>query len=68
MIILDRYEGDSAVLEIDGQTVSVSALLLKEKCKEGTVLIKKDNMYLPDKALTDLRKKQISALQEDLFD
>jgi hypothetical protein len=67
VIILDRYEGNFAILEIDGKMVSEPIDRLAEKCKEGTVLIFKDNMYLPDNAETELRKKQIAALQEDLF-
>lgn len=67
MIILDRYEDDFAILEIDGKMVCEPIDRLSEKCKEGTVLIFKDNMYLPDNAETELRKKQIAALQEDLF-
>lgn len=67
MIVLDRYEGDCAILEIDGKSVSVPLSKLKERCKEGTVLTLKDGMYLPSNDATALRKEQIAALQEDLF-
>lgn len=67
MIILERYEGDIAVLEIDGKIKNVPAKMLKENIKEGTVLVFEDNMYLPDSEATAVRRKKIASLQEDLF-
>lgn len=67
MIILDRYEGKFALLEIDGKIVKEPISKLKNKFKEGTVLILRDNMYLADEAATLLRKKQIAALSDELF-
>ncbi|MBQ4154388.1 MAG: DUF3006 domain-containing protein [Clostridia bacterium] len=67
MIILERYEGNIAVLEIDGKIKNVPAKMLKENIKEGTVLVFEDNMYLPDSEATAVRRKKIASLQEDLF-
>lgn len=68
MIVLDRYEENMAVLEIDGKTVSVEKIMIQDGVEEGTVLIFKDNMYLPDSEATKNRRKKIAALQEDLFE
>lgn len=68
MIILERFEGDTAVLEIDGILKNIPKSMLKGEIKEGTVLVLKDNMYLPDSAATAYRRKKIAALQDDLFE
>lgn len=67
MIILERYEGDIAVLEVDGKIKNVPAEKLEQRVSEGTVLIFKNNMYLPDSEATAARRKKIASLQEDLF-
>ena len=38
MIVIDRIEGDRAVLEIDGEMVEVSLKVLPEDCREGAML------------------------------
>jgi hypothetical protein len=38
MIVLDRIEGDLAVLEVDGATYHLPASALPEGCSEGCVL------------------------------
>lgn len=68
MIVLERFEGDTAVLEVDGKLKNVPKAMLKGEIKEGTVLILKDNMYLPDSSATKNRREKIAALQEDLFE
>lgn len=67
MIILERYEGDIAVLEVDGKIKNIPAEKLEKRVSEGTVLIFKNNMYLPDSEATAARRKKIASLQEDLF-
>ena len=67
MIILERYEGDTAVLEVDGKIKNVPVKMLKQGILEGTVLIFKNNMYLPDSEATAACRKKIASLQEDLF-
>lgn len=68
MIVLERFEGDTVVLEIDGNFKNVPRTMLSGKIKEGTVLVFENNMYLPDSAATENRRKTIAALQEDLFE
>ena len=67
MIILDRYEGEFAFIEIDGEIKKEPISKLKSKVKEGTVLTIKDGMYFPDAAATAIRRKQIAALSDELF-
>ena len=38
MIVIDRIEGDRAILEIDGEMVEVSVKVLPEDCREGAML------------------------------
>lgn len=67
LIILDRYEGDYAIIEIDGKIKKEPISRLTKKVKEGTFLTFNGVMYAPDGAATELRKSQIAALEEDLF-
>lgn len=67
MIILDRYEGDFAVLEEDGALKNVPRNLLDDNIKEGSVIIKKENKYILDKEKTAARLKRIAELQKSLF-
>ncbi len=67
MIILDRYEGDFAFIEIDGKIKKEPVSRLKSRVKEGSVLTVKDGMYIPDAAATAIRRKQIAALSDELF-
>lgn len=61
-VILDRFEGDFAVLELDvGEVVSVPKILVGN-ATEGDVI----NISI-DKEETRNRKKKIEKLMEDVF-
>lgn len=68
MIILERFEGETAVLEIDGVNKTVSRKRLAAACREGDVLIEKDDIYIPDEDMTKARRQQVAELQDSLFD
>jgi len=38
MIVVDRIEGDRAILEIEGESVEVAVAALPNGCREGSVL------------------------------
>ena len=68
MIILDRFEGDFAVIYEDDALKNIPKELVDINAKEGTVLIKKENKYYLDEKNTAVRRKKIAELQESLFD
>lgn len=61
MIILERYEGKYAVLEVDGKIINVDKGLLKGDIKEGDLLILKDGTYYRDEEGTRARKEYMAA-------
>ena len=68
MIILDRFEGEFAVIEEDGVIKNIPKALVDKEATEGSVLIKKDNKYFLDKKNTAARREKIVGLQDSLFE
>lgn len=68
MIILDRFEGDFAVIYEDDALKNIPKELVDINAKEGTVLIKKENKYFLDEKNTAVRREKIAELQESLFE
>ena len=68
MIILDRVEGDFAVIYEDDALKNIPKELVDINAKEGTVLIKKENKYYLDEKNTAVRREKIAELQESLFE
>ena len=68
MIILDRFEGDFAVIYEDDALKNIPKELVDINAKEGTVLIKKENKYYLDEKNTAVRREKIVELQESLFE
>lgn len=57
MIIIDRFEGDLAVLETDDGMINVERSLLPENAAEGDVLTY-DRAWTVDKAATEQRRSR----------
>ncbi|QUH21206.1 DUF3006 domain-containing protein [Alkaliphilus sp. B6464] len=68
MIILDRFEGDYAVIEVDGEMVDIERCLVDEKVKEGDVLIIIDGIYYRDGQATKERKQYIQDKFKDMWE
>ena len=68
MIVLDRYEGDFAVIEQDGVMKSVPKKLLEPNIPEGSVIVEKNGRYVLDNDETTARRKKIAELQNSLFE
>ena len=68
MIILDRFEGDFAVIYEDDALKNIPKELVDINAKEGTVLIKKEDKYYLDEKNTAVRRKKIAELQDSLFE
>jgi len=60
VIILDRYEGDYAVIEVDNQIINIDRDSLEEGLKEGDVLVFKQGRYYKDEETTKARKKYMA--------
>ena len=66
MLIIDRFEGDYAVVEYSGEneteTMEIPRELVPDDAKEGAIL-----KLIVDKKSTQKRKKEIDDLADDLF-
>ncbi|ABW18699.1 DUF3006 domain-containing protein [Alkaliphilus oremlandii] len=68
MIVLDRFEGNFAVVEIDGETVNVEINLVMDDVKEGDVLKIVEGFYYRDEEATSNRKKYMEDRFKDLWE
>lgn len=68
MLIFERFEGNTAILEKDGQSIKVSSDCLSGDVREGDVLTEINGRYCPDKCLTEKRREQIKKLQDSLWE
>lgn len=66
--IIDRIEGDFIVAEdYDGTIVNIPSNKLIGKFKEGDVLVKDDQFFRVDNALTEKRRKEIADIMKDMW-
>ena len=68
MIILERFEGDTAFIEQDGNIITISKDLVDKSATVGDLLYKKGDMYYPDKQKTKARREKIAGLEDSLFE
>lgn len=65
MLIIDRFEGDYAVIEYNNSTFDLPRSLLPKNAKEGDVL----NISMTiDREKTKQQKDKVTKLMEDLFE
>lgn len=68
-VVIDRFEGEYAVCEKeDGQVINIERSKLPESIKEGDILIIDGEVIKFDKLETDLRRRNIEKLAEDLWE
>ena len=65
MFIIDRFEGNMAVIEYNGRTFDLPKNLLPKEAKEGDVL--KISIEV-DREETEKRRKRIKNLMNELFE
>lgn len=66
--IIDRFEGEWAVLELEGNiSKNISLSMLPHGVKEGDVIIFSNDKWCFDKGETEKLKTEIDKLAEDLF-
>ena len=68
MLIIDRFEGDTAVCETaEGQMVEILRSLLPPEAREGSVLLPEGKGYRLDLAEEERRRAGIKNLQNRLW-
>ena len=66
--IIDRFEGDTAVLEDENKEFfNVPKSILPENSNESDCLVFKDGKYIIDEETTKELKEEISDLMDELF-
>jgi hypothetical protein len=66
--VIDRFEGDIAVIETAGTTIDVPKDKLPRKAKVGdTVIVDGEHVHL-DGVETKKRKTEINTLMDELFE
>lgn len=68
MTVLERYEGNIAVIEEDGVLKDIPRTCLAENIKEGSVIKKSGDKYVLDEETTSARRKKLAELQDSLFE
>lgn len=66
--VIDRFEGDIVVLEIDGITKDFPKTLFSHHAKEGDVVSMKNGKFVVLKQETNELRKEIEELMNDLFE
>ncbi|WP_160036829.1 DUF3006 domain-containing protein [Paenibacillus sp. An7] len=66
--IVDRFEGDYAIIEIDGQTHDVSKSIVDAFVKVGDVVTLVEGVWKPNPKETKQREKQIKMLMDDVWE
>lgn len=67
MIIVDRFEGDFAVLETDSGMIDVEKSRLADDICEGDVIVETENGYIKDYTTTQQRREKMIALRNKLM-
>lgn len=66
--IIDRFEGDTAVLEDENKEfLNVQKSILPENSNESDCLVFEDGKYIIDEETTKELKEEISDLMDELF-
>ena len=67
MLIIERFEGNTGIIEDGGKHFEVSREDQPENACEGDVLKKVGSIYEIDKEKTESRRKEILKLQNSLW-
>lgn len=66
--IVDRFEGDHAVIEIDGKTQDVSKKDVSASVKVGDVVVLVEGIWTTDTTETKQREQEIKKLMADVWE
>jgi len=67
MLILDRFEGNTAVIENGDEFIKTDRKNISSDAVEGDVLSESNGFYTADKDSTQKRKEEILKLQNSLW-
>lgn len=67
MIVIDRFENNTAVLETDGVITETDRCLLPENAREGDVVIESDGGWIVDVAATEQRRAEMREFMKRLM-
>lgn len=67
MIIVDRFEGNFAVLETDSGMIDVEKSKLSDNIREGDVILESEGFYIKDEDTTRRRREEIIALRNKIM-
>ena len=68
MLIIDRFEGEYAILEDDSNHYEIKKSELPKACHEGDVIVSQGGIYAIDEEQTKLRREAIRRLQRSLWE
>lgn len=66
--IVDRFEGEYVVIEIDSKTVDIKKSEVDQDVQVNDVVIFSNNKWITDSEATLSRKKHIKKLMESVFE
>lgn len=67
--IIDRFEGKFAIIELeDRKIIKVEARYIPEACNEGDCIYKLNDIWHLDTEGTEMRKKRLAELMDDVFE
>lgn len=67
MLIIERFEENTAVIEEDEKHFELDRKLLPENAREGDVLVRTDEGFIIDQQQTKQRREKIIKLQNSLW-
>lgn len=67
MLIIERFEGEYAVIETDDGYINIKRSILPDNCKEGDIITEENGNYQIEKDETDKRREKIKKLQNSLW-
>lgn len=67
MIIIDRFEGESAILETDEDMITISRAELPQEASEGDILLQTENGWQVDAQATQQRRELFAARRRRLL-
>jgi len=65
--IIDRFEGDYAVVEIEGVTTNINRSDIPPDAREGDVIMSDKSQWKIDRQTTDKLKQEVQKLADDLW-
>ncbi len=65
--IIDRFEGEWAVIEMGQDMIKVERKKLPANAREGDLLKKQESIWVIDQAASTLRQQQIEKLAAELW-